>query len=204
MTDLTVTAYVVTSIVGELSPLDAVLSWAAWQEACVRDGWDMIAPITDSHAPDFDLPLGKWQVGEHWGWCSSAPRMLTPHYTSIEVRRRPPMLEFARFTTAKTFHSGLGEMKARNSIKAATLTREVSWDVQTSDPDRLAALLSLCRHLGSHTNTGHGEVTHWTLAPGPKDGWKDRPMPSEQGTMQRTRAPYWHGTCRTMMERKAA
>ena len=57
MIDLQVTAYLDTPVIGTLSPLDAPLSYAAYQRA-VRDG-KPLPPMTDEYVTDFPLPLSR-------------------------------------------------------------------------------------------------------------------------------------------------
>src|SRR5690606_25720052 len=44
--------------------LDGPLAWVAWQ----RSG----LPMDTSDPVDFDLPLGRWEIGGTWGWQCSA------------------------------------------------------------------------------------------------------------------------------------
>ena len=69
MIDLQVTAWLDTPVIGTLSPLDAPLSYAAYQRA-VRDG-KPLPPMTDEYVTDFPLPLSRWEREGVWGWCTS-------------------------------------------------------------------------------------------------------------------------------------
>lgn len=196
MTAVTVSATLDTPVIGEVNPLDAVLSWAAWQEA-EATGVDL-PPISDEHIHDFDLPLAKWQHYGFWGWCTSAPILTPTHYSSVEIRRRPPTGPMAIYTNAREHHSGLGPLKARNTTLQATHYGQIMWHVEATDEQRLIELLTMCTHIGARHRNGFGHVTQWATAPGPVDGWKQRPMPTTTGgRMMRVRAPYWHPTERT-------
>ena len=78
-------------------------------------------------------------------------------------------------------------MKARNVTRAATLARTIWWDVEATDPDDLADLLSRVTHLGARHNAGSGHVSHWSLDDVDGD-WSDRDWPPAVAC----RAPYWH------------
>ena len=103
----------------------------------------------------------------------------------------------AAYTQAKEHHSGLGPMKARNVILAATWHHTIQWNADVEDEARVRQLLAHITHLGARHRNGHGHITRWHITAGPEDGWQDRPLPNPHGTMMRTRAPYWHPTERT-------
>lgn len=192
----TITAYLDTPVVGRIGPLDGPLAWAAAQEA-LRDGTPL-EEITDDYAPDMDLPLGKWEKDGFWGWRVSNPITDPAHHTSVEIRRRPAGGPMSYYTTDREHHTGLGPLKARNVTLAATWYNTIHWHADVTDRDTLRRLLTLVTHLGARHRNGFGQVTSWEITDGPADGWCNRPLPSDAGTMQRVRAPYWHSTERTI------
>ena len=207
MIDLQVTAYLDTPVIGTLSPLDAPLSYAAYQRA-VRDGRPL-PPMTDEYVTDFPLPLSRWEREGVWGWCTSdAIVSIHDFSTSVEIRRKPATREMARFTKAKDHHSGLGAMKARNTVLSADYYRELDWLVACDDQAQADALLDLLgdvTNLGARHRNGFGHVQKWELRPLKYTDmiWeKRRPMPTPDGpVMRRPRAPYHHPSGRVPHDR---
>lgn len=166
--------------------LDGPLSWVWWQ----LQGSGRIAP---GQAPgDAALPLARWVEAGTWGWCVSRAHPQVEAHTAIELRRKPATDAMARYTTDKRFHPGLGPHKARDVTVAAAWVPRVWWDADTTDVDALHALLVDVTHLGAHAAVGYGRVSGWSIEAGVRDGWRDRPMPTEGGQLQRVRPPYWH------------
>lgn len=188
--DVTITAHLDTPVIGELGPLDGPLSWASWQDRLARGL--PVEELTDDHAPDFPLPLARWEAAGTWGWRVSSPIGAPRHFSTHETRRRPATTAMAAFTTAREHHSGLGPMKARNVVLSQTHHTTIGWHAQTTDRAELERLLALITHLGARHRDGKGHVTRWEITPGPAGGWRDRPLPAAGGRLMRPRAPYWH------------
>ncbi|MCO6684750.1 hypothetical protein V7G09_04820 [Cutibacterium avidum] len=188
-----ITAHLDTSVVGlEEHPtmLDGPLSWA-WAMRARAHG-QPIEPITPTHAPDFPLPLRRWELGGTWGWQVSCAHYAEPLHTSTDIRRKPATQAMTFLTHDAKVHLGLGPRKARNVIRSAAITDQIWWDAEVTDVDDLADLLRLVTHIGARHNAGHGHVTAWTIEH--RDGgWDDRPFPPQEAA----RAPYWHYTRRT-------
>ena len=193
--DITITAHLDTPVIGQLGPLDGPLAWAAWQQAVAAG--EQVEPITDDHAPDFDLPLNRWEKGDYWGWRVSAPQCDTAHYSTAESRRKPALNAMALYSKVKNHHSASGPMKANNVILPATHHQAVTWYADTTDRERLEGMLAIITHLGARHRNGHGHITRWEITDGPTDGWSQRPMPADNGKLMRVRAPYWHHTEQT-------
>lgn len=191
----TITAHLDTPIIGQVGPLDGPLSWAAAQDAISRGV--ILDPITDEHCTDMDLPLGTWTRGDYWGWCVSSPVGEPVHHSATEIRRKPPALAMAAYTTAREHHNGLGPMKARNVTLATTHYQQITWHADVTDRGRLEHLLRHVTHLGARHRNGFGHVTRWEITDGPEGEWEQRPMPATDGQLMRVRAPYWHPTERT-------
>lgn len=193
---VTITAHLDSPVIGELTPLDGALSWAAYQ--LETQAGRAIPPITDDHAHDFDLPLEKWERNGYWGWCVSNPITNPAHYSAAEFRRKPPTGAMALYTQAKDHHAALGQLKARNTTLATTHHTHITWHAHTTDHDALLNHLTIITHLGARHRNGFGHITHWDITPGTTDAWKNRPLPTTTGgTTMRVRAPYWHPTERT-------
>ena len=207
MIDLQVTAYLDTPVIGTLSPLDAPLSYAAYQRA-VRDG-KPLPPMTDEYVTDFPLPLARWEREGVWGWCTSEAWWQEVRFsTSVEIRRKPATREMARLTNAKDHHSGLGPMKARNTVLAADYVNPIFWFVECDDQsqaDELKDLLGDITHLGARHRNGFGHITKWEVEPLSDDlswQWQARPMPTPDGpALRRPRAPYHHPSGRVPHDR---
>ncbi|MBP2333323.1 hypothetical protein [Corynebacterium freneyi] len=193
--DVTITAHLDTPVVGDLGPLDGPLSWASWQDHLARGL--PVPELTDDHAPDFPLPLGRWEEAGVWGWRISAPIGEPVHYSTHESRRRPATGPMAAYTKAREHHAGLGPMKAKNVILSQAHHLAIQWHADTTDRDELARLLGMITHLGARHRDGKGHVARWEITEGPAGGWRKRPMPTSGGRMMRARAPYWHPTERT-------
>lgn len=195
---LKITAYLESPVIGELGPLDAQLAWAANQRH-IATGGDPEA-ITDEFINDYDLPLEKWESRGFWGWCVSLPTLDAVYYSAAEFRRRPATTAMAAYTRAKDHHSGLGALKARNTITGATHYRTVSWQAHVTDQQRLENMLEIVTHLGARHRNGFGKVARWEITDGESDGWRDRPLPADVGKLMRVRAPYWHPSERTLCD----
>lgn len=188
MTPLTITAHMGSPVV-ELGRwplmLDGPLSWAAAQ----LGEWSGIAPRDVS---DLDLPLGRWAEGEAWGWRISQATYDVAAEVSVQVRRKPDLVAFARFTTDKKFHPGLGPQKARDITMPATWARTLTWQADVTDKDRLRELLACITGIGKLAAHGYGQVLEWQIDGGAADGWRDRPLPSTHGPGRAYRPPYHH------------
>nr|DAI62792.1 MAG TPA: Cas system-associated RAMP superfamily protein [Caudoviricetes sp.] len=169
------------------TPLDGPLSWAYAARALSRGEDIPPAPTVSTEAADFPLPLSRWRRGDWWGWRSSRAHFDTMAHTAIEVRRKPATGPMSVWTLDAKHHTGLGPMKARNVTRAATLARTIWWDVEATNPDDLADLLSRVTHLGARHNAGSGHVSYWSLDDVDGD-WSDRDWPPAVAC----RAPYWH------------
>lgn len=189
MTPTLITAHLDTPVIGEPPILDGPLAWAA---AITHPD---PPPITPDCAPDFDLPLGRWEQDGFWGWQVSRPHAEMVHHSTVESRRRPAVGPMARYTTARDHHAGLGPMKARNTVLAAAHATRITWHAVVTDSDLLHQLLGHITHLGARHRDGYGHVARWETSPSDDpDGWRDRPMPDPDGQVMRVRAPYWHPT----------
>ncbi|MCT8158208.1 hypothetical protein [Bifidobacterium polysaccharolyticum] len=169
---------------GNPLPLDGILAWA------------MHAREQDPDPPrgrikDYDLPLGKWHACGTWGWKASSAHPVIIGHTSLQIRRKPPDWQLARYTKERKNHHGLDAWKARDLTIPATLIDTISWDINTTDPKQVDSLLRDITHIGSHRALGCGHVTSWTVIESDdQEAWKDRPMPSP-GRPGRYRPPYW-------------
>lgn len=170
--------------------LDAPLAWAAWQ-ADMAAGRPP-APLTDTYAHDFPLPLDTWRAGGTWGWCTSRPTIQVIGHTAVQSRRKPAVEAMARYAKDRKHHAGLGPTKARDTTIAAQLVGTITWQIRTTDRAALEALLSMVTHLGQRHRNSFGAVREWRITDGNPDGWKDRPMPHPDGQLMGVRAPYWH------------
>lgn len=195
MTSLTITARLSTPVIGLDrwdSMLDGPLSWAWVQRE--KASSRQVPPITDRLAPDFPLPLERWQEGDVWGWKVSSAALDVAAWTGVQIRRKPAVDAMARYTQDRKHHAGLGPYKARDATLGAVLARTATWQAEVTDESDLTDLLGHITNLAQRHRNDFGHVTHWTVEPGPRDGWKARPMPHPDGEIMGIRAPYWHHT----------
>lgn len=195
MTSLRITAVLDRPSIGLVEHpvlLDGPIAWAVAQ-LNLRDGIPM-PPITRQHAPDLELPFETWEQQRIWGWKTSRAHLTVESYTAVEIRRKPATAEFARFTTEKKHHSGLGPYKARDTTVSAAWVTQAVWEAEVTDRQRLEECLTVVTHLGAHAAIGYGHVARWEIAEGVEGAWRDRPMPDPRGTLQGIRAPHWHHT----------
>lgn len=189
--------------------LDGPLAKGAFYQF-VREHGRYALPPMETEAVDFELPLATWTrpapegarlhpsllngAGEVWGWCVSRAIADWIGETKVEVRKRPPLGEFARYTDAKNHHVSLGPMKAKDVAFPARVAWEIVW-YALGDRDAVASLLGLVPGIGKLCHHGYGYVERWIVEPmGPdeRDRWMDRPMPAEGGRIIGVRAPYHH------------
>lgn len=192
--------------------LDGPLSWCAYLAA--REQGLVLPPMSRAQVGDFRLPLAVWTCpapdgadslaltsdGQAWGWACSRAHWTGRGSTGAEVRKRPPVQQMARWTSAARHHDGLGPHKARNVTYPARLASSVEWWA-LGDPDRIADLLTRLRSLGRVTRHGNGRVASVTVRRGEwadRDRWRDRPLPDPDGAgpIGSVRAPHWHATRR--------
>lgn len=190
--------------------LDGPLAYCAYLAA--RESGVVLPPLTVDRCADFRVPLATWTRpapagtnpallaadGTVWGWCCSRA-VLTEHgTTAVEIRKKPPTQEYARYTTDARHHDGLGAHKARNITYPGRLVTHVTWWA-LGDQDATASLLTRLRALGRVTGHGNGRVLKVEVqegGPADRDAWMNRdfPAPVGRGVPGAVRAPYWHGT----------
>ncbi|MDU1580838.1 hypothetical protein [uncultured Cutibacterium sp.] len=170
------------------TPLDGPLSWAWAMRARGRGDDIPPAPTMHTDAPDFPLPLGRWDFDGWWGWRTSRAHVDHPVHTAVEMRRKPATGPMTVWTRAAKHHTGLGPMKARNVVRSAVACTEVWWDVDQTDFEDLVDLLTHVTHIGARHNAGAGHVVSWTVDRDVEGDWTDRDWPPDAPC----RAPYWH------------
>jgi len=189
--------------------LDGPVAKGAYYLYIREHGRYSLPPIAEE-AVDFELPFATWTRpapegarlhpsllnarGEVWGWCVSRAEADWICETKVEVRKRPPIGEFARYTDAKDHHTSLGPMKAKDVAFPARVAWELRW-YALGDRDAVAHLLSLVPGLGKLCHHGWGYVERWIVEPmGPqeRDRWMARHFPASGGRVMGVRAPYHH------------
>jgi len=189
--------------------LDGPVAKGAYYLYIREHGRYSLPPIAEE-AVDFELPFATWTRpapegarlhpsllnarGEVWGWCVSRAEADWICETKVEVRKRPPIGEFARYTDAKDHHTSLGPMKAKDVAFPARVAWELRW-YALGDRDAVAHLLSLVPGLGKLCHHGWGYVERWIVEPmGPmeRDRWMARHFPASGGRIMGVRAPYHH------------
>jgi hypothetical protein len=170
--------------------LDGPLAWAYAQRELAAGR--RMPPMTAAYAPDFPLPLQRWEEGGTWGWCTSRSHLDVTSHTVVEVRRKPALEAAVRYGTDRKWHIGTGPYKARDTQIPATWVQRASWDVEATDRADLEDLLGLVTHLGARHRNGYGAVRTWTVTDGTAGAWRDRPMPDPNGAPIGIRAPHWH------------
>ena len=187
---LCVTAHLGTPVIGidtRAMMLDAPLSWAYAQQALAAG--EELEPVTRQHAPDFPLPLARWEQAGTWGWCTSAGQLDIAAHVAAQIRRKPATHAMARYTADRANHAGLGPTKARDTTLAAVLATHITWQVLATDRADLEDLLALVTNLGGRHRNDFGHVSRWVIEPGHNpEAWRDRQMPP----VAAARAPYWH------------
>lgn len=193
--------------------LDGPLAFCAHLAA--REAGVILPPLTTARCVDFALPLAMWTApapagvdagqltgdGRAWGWACSRAHVASHGSTAVEVRKKPPTQEFARYTTDRRHHDALGAHKARNVTMPAALISTVTWWA-LGDPDAAGVLLSRLRNLGRVTGHGNGRIHRVTVevgGPGDRDHWRDRDFPAPAGRPGAVRAPYWHPSRRMLV-----
>lgn len=190
--------------------LDGPLAKGAFYVHQREHGRYALPPMEAGPPVDFELPVATWTRpategarlhpsllnarGEVWGWCVSRAIADWIGETKVEVRKRPPMRDFARYTDAANHNVALGPMKAKDVAFPARIAWEVSW-YALGDRDAVASLLALVPGLGKLAHHGMGAVDRWiveAMGPNERDRWMDRPMPAADGRVVGVRAPYHH------------
>lgn len=194
-TPVMVTARLTTPAVGiDTHPvhLDGPASWGAYQQHIAEHGHASLPPIDDNHVTNFALPLATWVSSSTWGWACSRATYTPVGYGTSAMRRRPAADVMARYSPDQKHHLAAGPMKARDTPLPTTLIDTVTW-YALADPTELRRLLTRVWSLGRLGRHGHGRVREWSVTEhSDRNAWKDRVMPSPDGTLQGIRAPYHH------------
>jgi hypothetical protein len=203
MEPLRVTAVLAEPVVyfGDGMHFDGILSWGAFA-ALSPEAREALPSIGGPTAVDFDMPLARWKVGDVWGWRASAAHAEWLADTKVEVRKRPPQAEMARYTTAGSVQINCGSFKAQDKAFPARVAREVVWYAVGERP-AVEALLAFVPHIGKLSRHGNGRVLEWRVdqwAPDwaiERDGALTRRMPAayrpdEVPGRGGLRAPYHH------------
>lgn len=216
---------------GDLLHLDGPLAYAAYHDLDI-DTRKTIPPIEQTDFPvDIELPLSTWWVDydpdQHgtidtrllkrrqrgagrpgpqlWGWCATAVDESTWGVRSkLEIRKKPPLKEFGRYTDAKNHNTSSGHMKAYDLTMPTVFSREVVWHAH-GDPEKVRSLLSrFVPALGKKRSTGSGTVREWVVEPGGEhdgvtvEGRLSRRLPATAADgafrIGAIRPPYYHPT----------
>lgn len=190
--------------------LDGPLSWGAYQDAIATgDRATVRLPPMGEWAHDFILPLATW-IGpcthpapdprllaadgtSMWGWTCSRAQYEVVQHTAAQVRRRPPVNQMARWTSAPRYHPALGPRRAANMNHQGVWIHGARWWA-LAEPARLQQLLGRVTHVGRLARQGWGRVLSWTVAEDPMATslWRDRWFPAVGGPLATVRAPYHH------------
>jgi len=165
---------------------------------------------------DMDLPLARWSVpyaggcdprlrdetGRVWGWCASAVHAEWSIHTRVEVRKRTPVDEAQRWSSAGDIDVSAGRYKSYDLKLPARLARRLEWYAM-GDGDKIQRVLE--EHVtavGRKVGHGNGRVLRWRVESWRHDwsvmrgGRLTRPMPAGymRGPVQvrGVRALYWH------------
>lgn len=211
---LRVVAHLSEPIVTDTDPmhLDGPLSWCAYLDHEEQGG--VLPPMAPDFATDFEIGLATWtrphpasgtdprwlaaDGASTWGWACSAAYAPALLRSLAHTRRPVPVREIARYTTAKSVHTGAGPYKARNVPHAAVWVPEVTWWC-LGDPSRVGELAKRLRGLGRLSRHGHGTVASVDVAvdEDARDRWSWRQWPDPSSPhMGACRAPYHHPTRR--------
>lgn len=175
--------------------LDAALEWAVFRRAANSSDSIVIPELRATEEPlTFRIPLAAEQVGDVWVWCASDavwPDHVSrsTHYT----RRRPPVSEIQRMTTAARVDISKGGTKALNTPSPQVFACIITW-YAVGDIEAVRDLLLDVRALGALRCHGRGAVLRWEVEPhSDADAWRQRVMPDPTGPhLVAYRAPRWH------------
>lgn len=98
-----------------------------------------------------------------WGWCASSAIEAWAGRSKLEIRKKPPLAEFRRYTEARSHNVSSGHMKAYDLTIPLVLAREVVWYAH-GDRDKVQYLLSrYVSAIGKKRNVGCGTVREWIV-----------------------------------------
>jgi hypothetical protein len=194
--------------------LDGPVAWGAYQDALMAgDSQALRLPPMREWAHDFALPMATWTAPctrpdpdprllaadgvSVWGWACSLAEYEVLRHTSAAVRRRPPVDEMARWTTADRYHPALGPRRAANLQHQGVLVRSVRWWA-LADPVVLRRMLGRVTNIGRLARHGWGAVQSWEVVEDSVAAarWRSRWFPAAGGEPQTVRAPYHHDSRR--------
>jgi hypothetical protein len=159
--------------------LDGILALAVWRALPPQDR-ELVPPITDSWAVDFDLPLGRWRLpadpevghpqlreadGAVWGWLATQALNGWQLHRAHEVRKRPAVQELIEWTDTKAYNPGLGPMKSYDLSYPTFWSPRVEWEA-VGQPDAVRVLLTQQVYgIGKGCAKGMGRVLRWEVEP---------------------------------------
>ena len=120
------------------------------------------------------LPLAKVELPDgRWWWAASQASPRGPEALT-HSHRRPPTMEAARWTSARSINRATGPDKA---LRAAVYYRpqwmRITWSA-FGDPEAVRGLLAWVPAVGPRTSQGWGWVDYWQVAGGgpPLDAYR--------------------------------
>lgn len=179
--------------------LDGLLAFGAFMSLPPEERATWPALELTDWARDIDLPLERWAVeqggayderladwhGLVWGWAASAVTGEIAARRVAEVRKRPVIAEFARYTTDKSVLITGGPHKAWDLKFPTILAPRLVWYAD-GDPDEIRRLLGHVPALGKKRNHGHGTVREWRVEP-----WSESWSIERDGMLMRRMPHAW-------------
>jgi hypothetical protein len=179
-------------VYNELIHLDSLLAYASLSEN------DSLYTITSNDIPkEFNLPLDKWYIREHWGWKAS---VLFPDHVNNETLQffRRKFNDDRIMITEGSCNLQGGYYKLRNLPESLILINKLAAYCR-GDKVEIEKLLKHIKYLGKRRNVGKGKIINieikeiendFSLI---KDGCAIRYLPYNNGIrLVRIRPPYWH------------
>lgn len=213
--------------------IDGPIAYAVFMDLPVEEK-NQIPSIESNWALDFDLPLERWTsqcelpqttdprltvdghlvpvdggdgfIGRVWGWNSSAAVAVgVSEESRHELRKRPPIEDYVKYTESVRVETAMGPNKAKDLCFPTVIVRRIRW-YAVGDIERIQWLLTRYVHsVGKLSRHGQGRISQWRVRPSrdgdlSMTGTDGRPMrrlpammfperPVQMGTI---RAPYFH------------
>jgi hypothetical protein len=178
VTPLLITAHLSDAIVysGDLLHLDGILSCGVYLGMTPTEQ-RQLPDLREAWAADLPLPLARWRCmpvgdfddrllddGQLWGWVASVELLPWASFGHTEYRKRPPMQEMLRYTSAKTVNIGSGRLKAYDLALPMVRAMQQQWYCE-GDKQLVQEALNRVEAIGRKHNTGYGTVREWQVEP---------------------------------------
>lgn len=160
--------------------IDSIIAYWSLFEKLGAEEFHLAASRRDLLTPINELPLERFEWGDHWWWKCSSPVYEVSQENIKNIHRRYDRHEAETYMKPKKGNIPVqaGPYKNFRGSYKQIITDSVNWFV-VGDQSEIERLLKRCTNIGAKTGAGHGLVKEWIIE---KDHeatlkWARRPTP---------------------------